>query len=71
MTQSKTVVLFPPRLELSPLTNKYDFIFTLKWGEYERVIKINKEVGGAWNNLLRELNNALLEGSEAKPYILK
>jgi hypothetical protein len=56
---------------LSPLTNRYDFIFIVRWGEFEKTIKINKEVGGAWTSMIRELNQALLEGSEANPYILK
>ncbi len=73
-SKSKTVVLFPPKIELSSLTNKYDVVIVVRWGDFEKVLKINKEqVNGnlLWNNIVKELNDALLEGSETNPYILK
>jgi len=69
--KSKTVVLFPPKIEISPLTNKYDMVLTVRWGEFEKEIRLSKETFGLWNSAVRELNSALLEGSEANPYILK
>lgn len=76
MPKSKTkteqaVVIYPPRIAISPLSNKYDMIFNILWGDFSKDIKINLEEGGMWNKIINEINLALLEGSEAKPYIQK
>lgn len=77
MTPSKTsktepvVILPPPRVELSPLTSKYKAQFILKWGQYEQVFDVDKETFGYEERMLEQLNKALLEASESKPYILQ
>ena len=71
MKQTKTkpvMVLYPPRIEISSLTNKYDFILRLSWGDFNKDVKVNREEGSFFHKLIVELNKALLEGSETKPY---
>ena len=62
------IVLFPPRLEVNSLTNKYDLLIDVKWGEFTKQIKVTKEEGGFITKLILELNQALLEVSEMSPF---
>lgn len=78
MTQSKEssksermVLLPPPRLELSPLTSKYKAQFVIRWGQFEKVFDVDKETFGYEARLIEQINKALLDGSESKPYILQ
>lgn len=65
------VGLYPPKIGISPLSNKYDLILTVTWGNYEQEFTISKETHGVWDNAIAGINKALLEGSETNPYILK
>ncbi len=72
MTQLKSdnqePVIFPPRIEASKLSNKYEDVFDFKWGTYERQIKVSKELGSWTFNFTKAMNVAFIEGSESKPY---
>lgn len=70
-TASKAIVLFPPVLSVNGLSNKYDLIVDVKWGDFSKQIKISREEGAFTNKLIGALNKALLEGSESSPYLLK
>lgn len=69
--QSSNVVLFPPRIEISPLSNKYDLVLIIRWGEFEQEVKISKETNFSWGMLINQINRVLLDGSESNPYIIK
>lgn len=62
------VVLYPPRILVNGLSNKYKLIVDVKWGDFEQQISISREEGGFITKLITELNKALLEGSESSPF---
>lgn len=66
-----TVVLYPPKIELTSQTDKYNLVLRLTWGEFERIIKVSREDFGFYHKLTSGLNDALLEGSESNPYLIK
>ncbi len=69
MEQSKSEpVVFPPKIEASSLSNKYEDVFDFKWGTYEKQIRVDKELGSWTFNFTKAMNEAFLEGSESKPY---
>jgi hypothetical protein len=63
--ENKVVVLPPPLLFENKLSNKYDLILNLKWGKFEKEIKVSREQGRFTYELLKGINQALLEGSES------
>ncbi len=65
------ITLFPPNVEISDKTDKYDLVILVKWGEYEKELKINKEVYDLQGRTNKLVNEAFLEASETtKPYLI-
>lgn len=70
--KSKPVVVLPPPVfSLSPLSSKYELILDLKWGILEKQVKIDRETFNFEAELIKKLNQELLEGSESNPFISK
>lgn len=67
-TSNKPIVLFPPKVEISKRTDRFDLCIDVSWGEFSKHIKITKEAGGLADRMVDAINTALLEGSETKPY---
>lgn len=67
---SPVIVLPPPVLAESPLSSKYEMIFDLKWGVFEKQVKISRETYTFNQDLVKLLNEALVEGAESNPYIV-
>lgn len=65
------VVLPPPVLSLSPLSSKYEMILDLKWGTFEKQVKVSRETYNFEQDLVKTLNQDLLEGSESNPFIIQ
>lgn len=70
-TKSKPVVVLPPPIfSLSPLSNRYQLIYQLKWGSFEKNITVDQELFTFPQDLAKAFNEALVEGAESSPYIL-
>lgn len=68
---NSVVILYPPLVAVSPLSNKYATVLNVKWGEYTKEISVSREHGSYIYSLVEEVNKALLEASETKPYLIK
>lgn len=62
------IVLYPPRIFVNEATNKYNLVLDFQWGNFGREITVSREEFGFVSQLIKELNAALLEGSESTPY---
>lgn len=70
-TSKPVIVLPPPVLKVSVLSNKYEMVIEVRWGTFEKFVKVDKETYNFNDLLVQELNKALLEGSETNPYLTK
>ncbi len=69
--QSKHVIVLPPPIfSENPLSSKYELILTLKWGEFEKYVKVSRETYTFQQDLIKNLNEALVEGAESNPYLI-
>ena len=68
--EKTNITLYPPRVEISKKTDRFNLFITVKWGEFEREIKLTKETAGLFERTIDAINVALLEASETtQPYI--
>ncbi len=66
-----SITLFPPKVEISKKTDKYDLVIDVSWGDFEKEIRINKEIYDLQGRTNKLVNEAFLEASETtKPYII-
>jgi hypothetical protein len=63
---SKVIVVFPPSIKSR--SDKYNLYLDIRWGEFNKEVKISKETSYVVEMVLKEINQALLEGSETNPF---
>lgn len=70
LSKPSNITLFPPVVSVAPSSSRYDLVFKLKWYNFEKEIHFRVEELGSKERFIKELNEALVEGSENKPYLI-
>lgn len=70
-SKSKVIVLYPPKITESKLSNKYELVVEFKWGDFSREIKVSKEYPSYTSKFVEELNKVFLEAVETNPYLIQ
>ncbi len=65
------VTLYPPKVEVSKKSDKYDLYLDIVWGDFEKEVKLSKETFNLQERTIQVINETFLEASETnKPYII-
>lgn len=65
----ENITLYPPSIEESVLSNKYELIVRVRWGEFDENVHQSKEELGWQTRVFAKISEALLKASETtKPY---
>jgi hypothetical protein len=66
-----SITLFPPTVEESVLSNKFELIVRVRWGEFDESVRQSKEEYGWQTKIFAKINEALLKASEVtQPYTI-
>jgi len=65
------VVLYPPKIILGPLTDKYREQVIVRWGDKQSELLINREHGNTFHIMCEQITKTLLDLSELQPYEIK